>query len=289
MEWNQDIQTLIRNRISIRTYEKRMVDPGQLAELEDFIRDLTPGPFSNGSFGFLIQASSQIHPDALKNLGTYGIIRNPAGFIIGKVKPLQDLLVDYGFQMECILLRLTAMKLGTCWLGGTFHRSRFEERFADDPEVIIPAVISFGHSSEKRTIIDRTIRWGAGSKKRKAWEKLFFAGDFRVPLSPRINEGYDAALEMVRLAPSASNRQPWRIVRDNKTKRFQFYIQRDPDYQRTIKTHGMADLQLIDMGIAMAHFELSVRAQGFTGRWVKDTVACNCPENTQYLCTWYKV
>jgi len=39
----------------------------------------------------------------------------------------------------------------------------------------------------------------------------------------------------------------------------------------------MADLQRVDMGIAMCHFELAVREAGIEGRWVTDQPL---PENS---------
>jgi len=64
------------------------------------------------------------------------------------------------------------------------------------------------------------------------------------------------------MAPSASNNQPWRIVLDGNC--FQFYLFRKPGYQ---KTFGRVDIQMIDMGIAMAHLDQVAREYGKVPEW----------------------
>ncbi|MCX6225938.1 MAG: hypothetical protein NTV01_14490 [Bacteroidia bacterium] len=64
------------------------------------------------------------------------------------------------------------------------------------------------------------------------------------------------------MAPSASNNQPWRIVAEGN--QFRFYISRKPGYQKAISS---IDLQMTDMGIAMAHFDLVAREKGRNPAW----------------------
>jgi len=62
----------------------------------------------------------------------------------------------------------------------------------------------------------------------------------------------------VRLAPSAVNRQPWRmVVMDDVV---HFYLQRAKSLGG-----GKLDMQKIDMGIALCHFELMAKELGFKG------------------------
>ena len=75
---------------------------------------------------------------------------------------------------------------------------------------------------------------------------------------------YAAVLDCVRFGPSASNNQPWRIVRQSSQSAFHFYLKRTWGYD---KFNARIDLQRVDIGIAMCHFELAVRDIGLTGRW----------------------
>jgi hypothetical protein len=92
---------------------------------------------------------------------------------------------------------------------------------------------------------------------------------------------------MVRLGPSASNHQPWRVVKEGKN--WHFYLKRTPGYNERllVKLSGTADLQRIDMGIAMCHFDLTARELGLTGQWVEEEPDIDRPfELLEYTATW---
>ncbi|TLN24073.1 nitroreductase, partial [bacterium] len=97
---------------------------------------------------------------------------------------------------------------------------------------------------------------------------------------------YATPLEMVRLAPSASNKQPWRILRQGRN--WHFYLQRTKGYREMAmgRFTGIADIQRIDMGIAMCHFELAAKDSGLCGKWVMDTKARQLDILTNYVVTW---
>jgi hypothetical protein len=115
-------------------------------------------------------------------------------------------------------------------------------------------------------------------------ERLFFDGRFGAALSSQTAGAYAVPVEMVRLGPSASNRQPWRIIKDGAG--WHFYLKRTPGYgkRRLVTT---ADLQRMDMGIAMSHFELTAQELGLAGHWVVQEPAIPKPDNlTEYIISW---
>jgi hypothetical protein len=62
------------------------------------------------------------------------------------------------------------------------------------------------------------------------------------------------------MAPSATNKQPWRIVRDGAA--WHFYLRRTKGYGKgsaLFTVLRIADLQRVDLGIAIRHFELVAR------------------------------
>ncbi|MCX6554510.1 MAG: nitroreductase, partial [Candidatus Aminicenantes bacterium] len=86
-------------------------------------------------------------------------------------------------------------------------------------------------------------------------------------------------LECVRLAPSASNRQPWRILQQDGA--FHFFLSRDKAYS-AMMPH--VDLQRIDLGIAMCHFQLSAAELGLAGGWQdEDPRLPATPANYEYI------
>ena len=120
---------------------------------------------------------------------------------------------------------------------------------------------------------DHAICRRVGGNGRKAWNEIFYDGDFERPIaSPAalVGLGLDSswadALEALRLAPSASNKQPWALARSGGA--WQLYLRRNPGYYPALARRiGFADMQLNDMGIAMVHLPLAARERGLAGGW----------------------
>jgi hypothetical protein len=92
---------------------------------------------------------------------------------------------------------------------------------------------------------------------------------------------------MVRIGPSASNKQPWRIIKDGN--RIHFYLQRTPGYRESLlmRLITVADLQRIDMGIAMNHFEMTSLELGLKGHWEMSQPEIKIPDElTEYTASW---
>jgi hypothetical protein len=91
---------------------------------------------------------------------------------------------------------------------------------------------------------------------------------------------------MVRLGPSASNKQPWRIAHEGQ--KWHFFIERSFLYgPRMLGLVGIADMQRLDIGIAMCHFELTARELGLRGEWQMDVPSFGAPSSrTEYSATW---
>ncbi|MBF0449846.1 MAG: nitroreductase family protein [Candidatus Magnetomorum sp.] len=285
--FEKSVQDVIAARSSCRSYIEDPIPIEKQNKINDFFKDHITGPF-HSTARFILVSATKDDTDALKNLGTYGFIKGASGFIIGAVdKHSEKNMEDYGYVMEKIILLATDLELGTCWIGGSFNKSSFAQKMDIKDNEMLPAVAAIGNKREKRTAVDSIIRWAAGSKNRQPGEHLFFSDTLETPLTQKMAGDYALPLEMVRLGPSASNKQPWRIVKDNNQPIFHFYLQRSKSYSRNFKLLKWADLQRIDMGIAMCHFELSANEIGLNGRWhVADPELSNVPEDIEYSVTW---
>lgn len=222
-----------------------------------------------------------------RRLGTYGMIRGARTFLAGAVRASDRALEDFGYLLELLILKATDLGLGTCWLGGTFDRSAFARAIGLRKDELLPAVTPVGLSAERRDLLEQVIRFGAGSARRRPWAVLFFDGRWSEPLGAAEAGPYAGPLEALRLAPSASNRQPWRILRQERDGPFHLFLRRTPGY-------GLAagsDLQRLDMGIAMAHFDLAAAEDGLRGAWTRleePTAPAGTPglAGPQYIATW---
>lgn len=285
MKITRSVFELVTERTSWRSYAKTPVEAEKLRNIEEFLGDFTKGPFGS-ELRFLLSVTDEEDAATLKKLGTYGMIRNNFGFVVGAVRDNGKGLEDYGHAMEAVVLYLTDLGLGTCWLGGTFNKSGFAAKISAKNGETVPAVLAFGHRTSRRGALDAVVRLGAGSRKRLPFESLFFSPDFSRPLSENRAESFIKSLSMVRLGPSASNKQPWRMVASPDGREFHLFLERTPGYgEKNFKFFGMADMQRIDMGIAMRHFELAQEEMGARGEWVVSPPGFDFGKR-EYVATW---
>lgn len=281
------IADVIRARSSWRSYDGRPPEPEDRGRLEEFIAALEAGPFGGRVRLELVEASAGARAE-LKKLGTYGMVKGARTFLAGAIKQRPMDMEDYGYVFERAVLYATALGLGTCWLGASFNRSGFAAKVKLREDEILPAVSPVGYVASRRTAVDAVTRFFARSKKRKPWEKLFFDGDFARPLSREAAGPYADVLEMVRLGPSASNRQPWRIVKERGEGVFHLFIRRTPGYNIKLINVPGGDLQRLDMGIACCHLELTARELGLAGKWevLAPPARVEVPARTSYVASW---
>lgn len=176
------------------------------------------------------------------------------------------------------MLKATELGVGTVFLAGTINRKAFEAAMAVGEDEVLFAVTPLGYPAEKRSIRESVMRKSLGSDKRLPFEKVFFKDNFSQPLAE--DARYALPLEMVRSAPSATNKQPWRlVVCDNK---IHFFEKKTKGYSNE-KTR---DIQKVDMGIAMAHFELGAEEAGIHGEWKIEDPGIACDADTEYIVTF---
>jgi hypothetical protein len=284
MVYSKPVTDIIRERYSCRNYLERPIEEEKRRALESFVAASQTGPMGTRARFALVAATAQDR-GALKGLGTYGFIKGATGFIIGAVKEPLNSMEDFGYLMERIILYATDVGLGTCWLGGTFTKSRFARKIAAGKDESVPAVTAVGYIGDDPQ--DERVLRRKGGARRFSWDRLFFDREFGTPLTREAAGPYATPLEMVWLGPSASNNQPWRIVRDGNV--YHLYIQRTPGYTHSplMKLIRIADMQRIDAGIAMSHFELAADEAGLEGKWEVSEPGIARPDKlTEYVASW---
>ena len=202
----------IKTRKSCRTYCNRAIEPEKLAELRQFLASNTKTPFGSKVRFHLIDFN-EMEIGELKNLTTYGVIKGARQFIVGTVEKQPRAMEDYGYCMERNILKATSMGLGTCLLGGTFKRSGFADKISIHEGELLPVISPVGYPRDKRSVVDRMFRMFASSDKRKPWHELFYLHGIDTFLDKENSGRFDTPLECVRMAPSALNKQPWRVIK----------------------------------------------------------------------------
>lgn len=271
-----DIKQAMLVRKSIRTYKDEPISQELKEKLKSYIADV-PSPFKPRTRFVMLDADDM---SGRTKLGTYGVISGARTFICGITEDVFRYEENLGYAFEKIILYATSLGLGTCWLGGTFNRANFAKAAGLHENEIIPVVTPVGYPEGKRNLIDSVLVKSAGSVNRKDWSELFFDGDFGKPLKRETDNKIAEALDMVRIAPSASNKQPWRIVKSGPL--YHFFLSRTPGY-RTLLSF---DIQRLDIGIAMCHFELMIKELGQKGKWIDEDPGINLEKNTEYIISY---
>ena len=282
----QRIQETITKRFSCRSYLDEPLPAHLVSTINALLADVPAGPFGNRG-RFVLLAAGEHDNQTLNALGTYGFIQGANAYVAGAITDAPMALEDFGWQMELLILRATELGLGTCWLGGSFTRSTFAQKINARIGELLPAIFSVGIIKDESAARQGLLRKHISADDRLACERLFFEGAFGTPYAPGDGDQVQAALEMVRRGPSASNKQPWRVVVAGKT--LHFYLERTRGYHEGIVQRflGVEDLQRLDMGIAMCHFELAASELGLQGSWQKQDPGIALPNALcSYTASW---
>jgi nitroreductase len=271
----------MKRRVSVRSYADRPVEQSVKESIRSLLEAHNQGPFGNRVRLSLIDLSD-LEQAETRQLGTYGFIGGARLYVAGIVRYGPGAMQDFGYCLEQVIVRITHHGLGTCWLGGTFKRASFGRRLSLSDDEVIPAISPIGYARDKRTVRERVLRRFVGADQRKPWAALFFEGGMDRPLPREAAGEYATALECLRLAPSASNNQPWRIVKSKDANVFHFFLKRTPGYAKFLRG---VDLQLVDMGIAMSHFELAARESALEGTWNAGESGLGGSE-AEYVISW---
>lgn len=261
----------IRKRKSVRTFEDREIDQKTLDQLQAYLDDIDDPYHIHVSFKLL---------DAARDGVSSPVIVNGKKYVGAKVKRQPHAEEAFGYSFEKFVLFAETLGLGTVWLAATIDRSAFEKAMDLESDEVMPAVSPVGYKARKRSVREYMMRKGMKSDNRLPFEELFFQGDFSTPLTEDEAGRWQTPLEMARIAPSATNKQPWRLVVDGD--KVHFYEKKTKGYDR----ESTGDIQKVDLGIAMCHFEIAAKEQGDDGAFKIEEPEIAVPEGTEYIITY---
>ena len=257
---------IIKKRKSVRSFSSEELSIDTLNKLKIYISELV-APFGVQARVELVSSESDEKP---VKLGTYGVISGAKHYLVLLVKDGQLSDMGAGYIFEQAILHCTELGLGTCWLGATFSQSNFEKQVILEEAETLNMISPVGHAREQKRLLERIMRVGAGSDNRKSFDSLFFNQNFAATLTEEDASDYITPLEMVRLAPSASNKQPWRVVKDENY--LHFY-------------HKPNRFSLNDIGIALCHFELACNELNLKGKFATMDYTPSS-KGIEYLISW---
>lgn len=246
----------IKGRRSVRTYSDRPLDETAKAQLMDFAETI------ENPFGIPVEF---LILDGKANHLKCPVITGTDLYVGGKVQKGSDANLAFGYSFEAFILYAQSLGLGTVWLGGTMNRKAFEEAMNLGADEMMPCATPIGYPAATMSIREKMMRGVIKADERLPFGELFFDGNFDTPLTVEQAGQVMCPLEMVRLAPSAVNRQPWRVIlRDNQV---HFFLKRAAGAGSG--SDDKLDMQMVDMGIALCHFQLAAQDCGLKAEFFR--------------------
>lgn len=233
----------IGKRCSRRKYSDKMISVEEEAEILRIIEEIN----DDGDLEF--EANINYGGEAFDGFNSYGLIRGCNSYIalIGDSRD-KHIKEKIGYYGEYLVLKLTQMGLGTCWVGGTYDKKSIEKEIETKYSDEIYCVIALGHIfGTEKTNFEKVI--GFFGKNNKSQKDIFKTEN---PLNEN-KEWIEKGLECVYKAPSALNRKPWRFWYNGKN--------------ICLKSNKESEFDKIDIGIAMLHFQMGAEKAGFRGKW----------------------
>lgn len=265
---NDPIQT-IQQRRSVRTYDGAPVAQDLLDKVMAYANGI------QSPFGVRVQFKLlDVDRDHLSS----PVITGARTYLGAKVARQAGAEESFGYAFESVVLFATELGLGTVWLAATIDRKAFEAAMDLAPDEVMPAVSPLGHASDRMSLREKAMRKALKADDRLPFGELFFAGDFAHPLAPKAAGAWRPVLEAIRVAPSATNKQPWRVVVTDGA--LHLYEQHTKGYAKD----ATGDIQKVNLGIAACHLERTAAAEGIRGTFTRDAnPQVNMPEGCKYL------
>jgi len=250
-------------RHSCRTYTGREVEPALLDRLEDVCEGLrVPGVAR-------VEVMRAV-PDAVFTgvVGSYGrVLGSPSALLMIGREAGPAVQESVGYMGEAAILEATSLGLGTCWIAGFFDRPLASALLPLERGEKVWAVSPVGYAHVRARAGERMLKRMVSAHKRRPVEEIAPGFD------PETWPAWAAeGARLARAAPSAGNRQPWRLdLEADPTGVGVPPLAAEPTGQLVIsevkrRSEGIVPRRL-DCGIAMLHFEVGARLMGAAGSW----------------------
>lgn len=266
------LMELVKSRRSVRTFDGKAPDKEEVRDLLKYA-DEAGNPYDLPITWKVMGAKK----NGLKS----PVISGTDAFIAGKMQKAPHAEEAFGYEFEDIVLYAQSKGFGTTWIAGTMDRPAFERVMELKDGEVMPCISPIGYPAKKMAIREGVMRAAVKADSRLAFEELFYANTFAEPLTAEMAGNFADALEIVRWAPSAVNKQPWRIVICGDD--VHFYEKHSKGY---VGKDGW-DMQKIDMGIALCHFAKAMEEENRKCEFAILDPGIEIPADTEYIASYH--
>lgn len=220
----ENLYETIFKRKSVRKYDLTQLDEPTILRITEHMSQLKP-----------MHDNSKVEMKLVSQNDVKGLLAIKAPhYIIVYSESKGSYLTNVGFMLQQMDLFLSSIGIGSCWLG----MAKPVKEIVNNSDLEFVIVLAFGKPAEP------LYRKSTLEFKRKALDEI------------RNISGVDELLEPVRLAPSASNSQPW------------FFTVKEEDIHaycaklNFLKAMLYEKMNKVDMGIAFCHLWIAAKHFG---------------------------
>ncbi len=256
------VKDVIYQRKAIRNYSSRPIESEGIKKVREILSSLTPLYKDIDLKAELVEEREKIQGIIKGIIGNYGKVHAPH-YIVAMAKDKEGYRENVGFAMEEVVLKLTELGFGTCWIGAKIPKDLIRNIISMEDGYIPVILIALGYP-EDTNYFNLEL---SSAHKRKPLEEM---------VEGHLDAAWEEIFNGVRRAPSGVNLQPWKFFKeDNKV---HCYI------KEGIITKKIANYGELDMGIALCHLKLMSKSMGLNISFKKET-QLSIRKNLKYILT----
>jgi nitroreductase len=218
----KELYDIIFKRKSMRKFDETLsLSEQELVEIKQELEELVP-----------LVADIKVKLEIVERASTTAKRGEYCLMMYSEKKP--HYLLNAGYLLEQMDLFLASRDIGVCW----YALAKTNQLHVDGLDYVI--MLAFGKSSPN------DFRKGVLEFKRKDRDEVW-KGDFNLDV-----------IEAVRLAPSACNTQPWRVMSDDNY----IKVYRNTNIKSFIPASKLSFYNSIDMGICLCFLEIAMMQKG---------------------------
>lgn len=243
----------IRNRHSVRTFTNKEIEQSIINTIKAEITMV-----NTIEAGLHFQLISDDKSPFTNFRHSYGMFRNASNYIACVIEPsYPNTYQRCGYCAQQIVLKIVSLGLGTCYVGGTYNPSKVNAQLRAGEKIAF--LILFGYEDNQSKSLMSKIGYALTHRNKRKFSE-YIQSDLTIDQIKEEKPELYNAIEAVALAPSALNRQPYKIVLN--------------DNQISAVANSDSSRDLIDLGIAMHNFQIA-----YPGIWEWGNPAYFYPDN----------
>ncbi len=284
---NERLYAAVKVRRACRTFDGAPLRPEHVALIDGYLDDAER---MKGPLGGRFRVVFLNNVDADREIGTYGYTKGFRGVLVAIARPEPLALFQLAYVLHGLVLTLTDAGVGTVWMGGAFNPADILRATRVEDGEIIAAIVPVGYASDHKRLFAMAAPLVLGASRRKPMDFFYSWGDFGTPLGEH-ETPFRAALELARFAPSAKNKQSWRVVLTPGDERLHIYASFSlRDEVGTGRKQYACSPEYLDVGTFYRSLEVTLGHDGFRGSLVVDDPGLALPAGAdmEYLATWVR-